>query len=211
MSLSLGNTERRADPMTTTRVLGIAAVILAVLVQTACSYNYARSFIRPTYRPSLFNYAAAGRDLRVDTQGNPFAASIDQQADFGTVVTALMQDRNWGARTNFTASPGESARPQYRVVVVFDPVEPAPYSALCNGTVRTGPTEGRIRVRAAFCETVSSGPRVLTGVRGNLVPEATVESPEFAALMAGVTRDLFPIWDADFDDDDCPSFVIFCH
>ena len=38
--------------MTTMRVLGIAAVILAVLVQTACSYNYKRSFIRPTYRPT---------------------------------------------------------------------------------------------------------------------------------------------------------------
>ena len=32
MSLTLGNTERRTDPMTTTRVLGIAAVILAVLI-----------------------------------------------------------------------------------------------------------------------------------------------------------------------------------
>ena len=29
-------------------------------------------------------------------------------------------------------------------------------------------------------------------------------------MMAGVTRDLFPLQDNDFDDDDCPGRLIFC-
>lgn len=177
----------------------------------ACDYNHRRSYVEPTYRPQLFNYAAGGRDLTTETVGNPFAGrGIDDQ-EFPDVVTALMQGRNLGQATNFTATPGPTARPQYKVVIAFDPVEPASYRALCEGQVRSGPTEETIRVKAAFCQGGrTSGQRVLTGVRADVVATADPDSEAFQRMMAGITRDLFPLWDNDFDDD-CRGMLWLCH
>lgn len=185
--------------------------MMATVTLFACDYNHRRSYVEPTYRPHVFNYAAGGRDLAVETVGNPFAGrSIDDQA-IGELVTMLMQGRNRGQATNFTVTPGPTARPQYKVVIVFDPVEPAPYRALCEGEARSGPTEETIRVRAAFCQGGrSSGQRVLTGVRANVVADATPESEAFQRMMAGITRDLFPLWDNDFDED-CRGLIWLCH
>lgn len=196
--------------MTRTRVLRTALLLLVAATVAACDYSHGRSLIRPSYRPALFNYAAGGRDLKVETIGNPFAdRGLDDQ-EIGDFVAASMQGHNWGQPTNFTATPGESARPQYKVVVAFNPVEPATYRAICEGDVRSGPTADRVRVKAAFCEGVSDGQRVLTGVRASVISEAGPDSSEFQAMMAGVTRDLFPIWAEEFDDD-CPSLLFFCH
>ena len=189
-----------------------AALVLALIgVLGACDYNHRRSYVQPTYRPALFNYAAGGRDLAVQTVGNPFVeAGIDDQA-FAALVTDAMQGRNLGQPTRFTTAPGESARPQYKVVIAFDPVEPASYRALCDGAVDSGPTGERIRVKAAFCQGGrSTGQRVLTGVRADMVADAGPRSEAFDRMMAGVTRDLFPLWDNDFDED-CRGILFLCH
>lgn len=194
---------------------GSQAVVLlfAAAGLFACDYSHRRSYIEPTYRPSLFNFAAGGRDLTVETIGNPFAdRGVDNQ-QFPDLVTDSMQGHNWGQRTHFTTAPGETAHPRYKVVIAFNPVEPATYRALCEGDVQSGPIGENIRVKAAFCQGGrSTGPRVLTGVRARVVPEAGPNSPAFLSMMAGVTRDLFPLWDNDLDNDrDCPSVRLFCH
>ena len=189
-----------------------AAVLLAAAVAiSACDYNYTRSYVEPTYRPTLFNYAAGGRDLEVLTVGNPYAEWGFGDQDFPDFVAASMQGRNLGQPTNFTTRPGQTARDQYRVVIAFNPIEPATYRAICAGDVQSGPTEEKVRVKAVFCQGGrSSGDRVLTGVRADVVAEAGPESEAFQLMMAGVTRSLFPLWDNDFDDD-CRGVIWLCH
>ena len=185
---------------------------LAALTVAACDYNHRRSYVEPTYRPTVFNYAAGGRDLEVQTVGNPYAERGFADQDFPEFIVGSMQGRNLGQPTNFTTTPGETARDQYKVVIVFNPVEPATYRSLCEGEAQSGPTEEKVRVKAAFCQGGrSTGQRVLTGVRADVVAEAGPDSEAFQRMMAGVTRDLFPLWDNDFDEDgDCPGLRIFC-
>lgn len=197
--------------MTGRFALRIIVLLLAAGALLACDYNHRRSYVEPTYRPGVFNYAAGGRDLTVETIGNPFVGRGVGDQDFPDVITASMQGRNLGQATNFTATPGVTARPQYKVVIAFNPIEPATYRALCEGEVRSGPTEESIRVKAAFCQGGrSSGQRVLTGVRANVIAEAGPDSEAFRKMMAGITRDLFPLWDNDFDDD-CRGMLLLCH
>lgn len=191
----------------------ILVLLLCTGALFACDYSHRRSYIEPTYRPALFNYAAGGRDLAVETIGNPYTGHGIDDRQFPELVTASMQGHNRGQPTRFTTDPGETANPRYKVVIVFDPIEPATYRALCEGEVRSGPAVEDIRVKAAFCQGGrSTGQRVLTGVRANVAGEADPQSPAFRQMMAGVTRDLFPLWDNDMDHDrDCPSFRLLCH
>ena len=189
----------------------IPILLLATAALAACDYNHRRSYVEPTYRPSLFNYAAGGRDLEVRTVGNPYDEQGLGDQEFPDFIVASMQGHNLGQPTNFTTAPGETARDQYKVVIVFNPVEPATYRSLCEGEAQSGPTEEKVRVKAAFCQGGrSSGERVLTGVRADVVAEAGPNSEAFQRMMAGVTRDLFPLWDNDFDDD-CRGFIWLCH
>lgn len=190
----------------------ILFLLVSAAALFACDYNHRRSYVEPTYRPTLFNYAAGGRDLAVETIGNPFAGRGVDDQEFPEIVTTSMQGRNWGQPTNFTTTPGATARPAYKVVIVFNPIEPATYRSVCEGDVRPGPTEEKLRVKAVFCQGGrSSGQRVLTGVRADVIAEAGPDSVAFRKMMSGVTRDLFPLWDGDFDDDRCPAFSLFCH
>ena len=127
------------------RYLQAFVLLTSAVVTIACDYNHRRSYVEPTYRPQLFNYAAGGRDLTVEAIGNPFAGrGIDDQ-EFPDLVTMLMQGRNLGQTTHFTTTPGPTARSSYKVVVVFDPVEPATYRSLCEGEARSGPAGATIR------------------------------------------------------------------
>ncbi len=197
--------------MTQRRILQIVAMMFAVGLTAACDYNYRRVIVEPTYRANLFNYAAGGRDLEVETIGNPYFDRDIPGQDFPHFVTASMQGRNLGQPTNFTTTPGESARPNYKVVIVFNPVEPATYRGICEGNVESGPTEEKIRIKAVFCQGGrESGQRVLTGVRASLTATSGPDSEAFQRVMTGITRELFPLWDNDFDDD-CRGYLLLCH
>lgn len=194
------------------RPLWATALALSVTVLTACEYTAYRSYVEPTYRPTVFNYAAGGRDLEVQTVGNPYAERGFGNQDFPEFIVASMQGRNLGQPTNFTTTPGETARAEYKVVIAFNPVEPATYRSLCDGEVQSGPTEEKVRVKAAFCQGGrSTGQRVLTGVRAEVIAGAEPNSPAFQSMMGGITRNLFPLWDADFDDDRCRGFLVLCN
>lgn len=197
--------------MTARGVFQIAVLLLAAGAMMGCDYNYRRVIVEPTYRVNLFNYAAGGRDLKVETVGNPYSSRDFVNQDFPEHVTAAMQGRNRGQPTNFTTTPGETARPNYKVVIVFNPVEPATYRGICEGDVESEPTDGKIRIKAVFCQGGrESGQRVLTGVRASLSATSGPDSEAFDRVMAGITRELFPLWDNDFDDD-CRGVIWLCH
>jgi hypothetical protein len=195
--------------MMRSRVAGLALAFAGVAFLTACSgVNYQRIYIRPSeYYRTSYSYAAAGRDVRVIAEGNPF--EIPDEA-FADAVAASMQGHNEVHRTNFTTTPGETARERYRVVMAFDPPVGTGIHAPCRGPVpSSGQASERIIVQAAFCE----GNGALTAARGNAPRMSSPDSPEFQALMAGVTRRLFPfdpIELRELRDDDCPPFMMFC-
>lgn len=143
----------------------------------------------PVYNSGEFGYAAGGRDLRVVIVGNPFGG--DQSA-LDRSVTNAMQGRNFGQETNFTTTPGPSAREMYRVVIVFDPPIGIGGDTVCSTDPATlPPTAGggeAVVLAAAFCRSE----RALTSVRGDIGRAAGPEDPAFVALIEQVTRDLFP-------------------
>ncbi|MGQ9365536.1 hypothetical protein [Azospirillum sp. ST 5-10] len=131
-------------------------------------------------------YAAADRDLRVVVQGNPFAAT---PAELAQTVTTVMGKRIAGIRTNPTVQPDSSARPDYRVVVVFEPVQPTLNARLCAmGPVPTRPTGETLTVQAAFCR---EG-RTLTSATGWLDEPQGPNDPRLRHLVGDITSALFP-------------------
>src|SRR5438552_3662173 len=86
--------------------------------------------LEPRYRAQEFGYAAGGRDLRADVQGNPFAMP---QNEFNAVVTDAMQGAHFGQPTNFTTTPGDSAREGYRVRLLFNGPDAGNGWILCGG------------------------------------------------------------------------------
>lgn len=155
------------------------------------------------YGAGQFSYAGSGRDFRVDVVGNPFGGD---DAAFGRTVTDAMQDRHFGPRTNFTTTPGESARSAYRVVMLFDPPVTFNGMRLCGESPTALPTEAGhddVSVYAAFC----LGNYSLSRVKGTIGGASGPADPAFRELVGQVTFALFPP-DRQFDrDDDCPPFI----
>lgn len=175
-------------------------LLLALLVAVAaCDVTHQRRFIAPRYEPEVFGYAAGRRDLKVEVIGNP--SSLNQTA-FAQAVVDAMQGHNPGQPTHLTLTPGPSARPLYRVVVAFNPLEPVGIHDLCRGErITTAPTADSLQVRAAFCE----GAGALTAVRGRAPADTDVDDADFQSLLAGMTRTLLPRDNPEsFEDrDDC--------
>ncbi|CAO3378478.1 hypothetical protein [Azospirillum argentinense] len=147
----------------------------------------------PAYTLSEVSYAASNRDLRVVILGNPFG--MDPQT-FGPLVTANMQNRISGVRTNFTTTPNQTARPDYRVVLAFNPAETTLNSYLCSGQpLRTSPPGGPIVVQGAFCR----GGGTLSSATGWLDRPQGPNDPDFRSLISDMTFALFPARRADLD------------
>lgn len=160
------------------------------------------------YTPLEFSYAAGGRDLTTEISGNPFGMD---QATFDQVVTDLMRGRHFGPPTNFTTTPGPSAREPYHVVLAFNPEGALTHQALClRRRVPTQPlgADGRMTLQAAFCR----GGGMMTGVVGYASGVRSIEDPAFRRMIADTTLSLFPPVDPDRDDDCRPSagFLGFC-
>ncbi len=103
---------------------------------TTLSVYYERTGV-----PSLFRYAASGRDFRTVIYGNPTTASQDA---IDAAVIAAMQGRNWGPETNFTTTPSDDARGEYRVVMIFSRHCPLPLGHMPTVDVRREHERGRV-------------------------------------------------------------------
>ncbi|HEY0833280.1 MAG TPA: hypothetical protein VGE72_05160 [Azospirillum sp.] len=142
--------------------------------------------ISPAYTAAEVAYAASDRDLRVVIHGNPLGGS--PQA-FARTVTDAMQNKIIGVRTNFTTTPNASARPDYAVVLAFNPAETMLNSALCRGGgIPTKPVGGTLIVQSAFCRAGGA----LTSATGWLDEPRGLDDPALRELIAGLTFSLFP-------------------
>lgn len=164
-------------------------LLLSALV-TACGGNVrlTQQEVSPVYKASEFAYAGAGRDLRVVVAGNPFGGA---QAEFDHAVTGYMQGNHWGQPTNFTTTPGETARETYHVVMLFNPPKTFPGMRLCRekpADLPSGTRENGIVLFAAFCRRNES----LTEIKGRIDGATGPGDPIFGDLVAQVTNGLFP-------------------
>lgn len=180
--------------------------VALLLILTACAVGGVRltqQEISPVYRASEFAYAGAGRDLRVFVVGSPFGG--DREA-FEQAVTGYMQGNHWGQPTNFTTTPGESARNNYHVVMLFNPPKSFPGIQLCREAPADLPTEARaegVVLFAAFCRRNES----LTEIKGFIETAVGHADPNFGDLVAAVTNGLFPPKRRFDDDDDCRRWL----
>jgi hypothetical protein len=182
--------------------------IVALLALAACSgstgfggagrIDYTR--VDTAYSRADFAYAGSGRDMATDILGNPFPGVT--QAAFDSAVTTAMHGAHFGPPTNFTTTPGESARPAYRVRLLWNGPLSANGNALCtDDPVQGGGGEpgGKARLVAAFCNSGDASTYVVGSVDGVSGPD----DPRFVGFVRQVTLKLFPPRDGQFDPDRC--------
>ena len=166
----------------------IAALGLAAL--GGCSGTSVIDYVHlePGYRAQQFGYAAGGRDLKTDIQGNPFAMPKEE---FDATVTAAMQGAHFGQATNFTTTPGDSARPGYRVRLLFNGPAASSGRIVCAGEpaiVGPSPEGGDVRLLAAFC----NDQYPLSYLSAHVSGIQDAHDPAFRDFMRDVTTNLFP-------------------
>ena len=113
---------------------------------TLGGYNYA-----PEYDFSEFWAATDGRSFRVIFAGNPFPAL--PQEEVKQRLLPVMQANKPRPALRFTyEKPIDEPRPDYRLVLVFDPANDLGSGPVCNGITRfKPPTPGRVYVYGVYC------------------------------------------------------------
>jgi hypothetical protein len=98
-------------------------------------------------------YAVANRrPFRVVASGNPFPG-LPEQESLQRLLPIMQANRPARPRVIFTYdTPAELPRPDYRMVLVFDPANDLGAQRACNGEFRhRPPTPGRLYVFAIYC------------------------------------------------------------
>lgn len=166
----------------------VAAVLSAFLVGACASdATLLDETIHQGGYKSLFAYGAADRDLTTVIVGNPFPMADNA---LGASVTEAMQGNHLGPRTHFTTTPSENARPEYRVVMMFDPPESMNARQLCGDPVGLPQPidSGRLRLWSAFCV----GPDIYSDVKASIPRVVSPEHPAFRQMVASSTWNLWP-------------------
>ncbi|MDP2334526.1 MAG: hypothetical protein Q8M19_27930 [Reyranella sp.] len=113
---------------------------------TVGGVNYA-----PQYDFSEFWAATDGKAFRVVFAGNPFPALPVEQVK-QRLLPVLQANKPRPALTFTYDVPPELPRPDYRLVLVFDPANDLGSGPVCNGVTRFKPgIPGRVYVYGVYC------------------------------------------------------------
>ena len=127
--------------------LALTTLPIAALAATIGGTEYA-----PQYDYREFFTAADGKPFRVVLLGNPFPAMPVEQV--AGPLLAQMQAARPQPRLTFTyEQPTERPRPDYRLVLMFDPANDMGALSVCAGDkprFRPG-TPGRVYMQAVYC------------------------------------------------------------
>jgi hypothetical protein len=180
------------------------AAAIGVMALAGCGqstiYN---SMISNGYRPYLYGYGAGRRDLTTVVVGNPFG--LDQQqmeerllAKFNARPTLLQP-------THFTTTPGPSARPEFKAVLLFNRVTVLP-NAVCRAPDQVPAAElgSTLRLTATFCHYGG----YLSTVTGELENVTDIDDPRFDKLIGQMVPLLFPPIDPTRSDNGGTRFLI---
>lgn len=136
---------------------------------------------------SVFIYAAANSDLKVEVIGNPFtvAKSVTDKA-----VTDAMQGSDFGINANFTTKPGPNAATNYRIVVMFNPPRHLSEGRLCGdiSDLKSGKKEGWQTVLMAFC----AGDQPESWISANASPFEGPGGDHFNTVIGNMAWRLIP-------------------
>jgi hypothetical protein len=173
-------------------VLATAGLLVAACAGQSTIYN---NMISGGYYPYVFGYAAGRRDLTTVIVGNPF--EIDK-AELDTKLTAMLNESpNFQQPTHFTTTPGPSARPEYRAVVLLNRQIVLPGLA-CRDPQQVPAADlgATTRLMAVFCQ--QGG--YLSTVTGELQGVTGIDDPRFNQLIRQMVPLLFPPIDPTRDD-----------
>jgi hypothetical protein len=185
------------------RIVVIAACMLVLLAACAGQSTIYNNMISAAYRPYDYGYGAGRRDLTTIIVGNPF--DIDQAELETQLVAMLNQSPTFLQPTNFTTTPGPSARPQYRAVLLFNRQTVLPAMA-CRAPeqVPVADLGETMRLTAVFCRRGG----FLSTVTGELQGVTGIDDPRFNRLIRQMVPLLFPPIDPTRDDNDDMRFLI---
>ncbi len=127
-------------------LLTAAAIPLAVQAATIGGVQYATQ-----YDYNEFRQATDGKTFRVEMFGNPFPSMAAD--DTARQLLPIMQSVKPRPNLTFTYDkPAEKQRPDYRLILVFDPSNDLGADSVCNGAMRQkAPTPGRVYVYGIYC------------------------------------------------------------
>jgi hypothetical protein len=183
--------------MSAARVLRLLPFALAILLAGCAGRPYVyNDTLSSSYRTTEFGYGAGRRDLTTVIRGNPFG--MDQEAFDRALIEILNRNQPRPQPTNFTTTPGESARPAYRAQFIFNAPAAVNSLSVCRAEVPQVETPDLVRLSAAFCR--SGG--ALTSLMAQIEGVESVDDPRFEALMSQVVALMFPLHNPDADDDD---------
>ncbi len=168
-----------------TVALAVVGVMLAGCVSAT---SISRNRLYGRYDVTEVQWGAGGnRDFKVVVRNNP---SDMPQEQFDQAVIDGIQNQITFMRTNFTTTPGDSARLQYRIEFFFNPPDSTNGFVLCNRE-REMPQPvarpGTTYVLGAFC----LRDRPLSEAFGS-IDNAPPGSPQFNQLMSQLIRSLLP-------------------
>jgi hypothetical protein len=134
--------------MTRTKAALLAVALLPATAGAATlgGYDYATQ-----YSFSEFFTATDGKPFRVVVDGNPFPSLPIE--DVARRMLPVMQAAKPPPNLTFTYDvPVERPRPDYRMVLVFDPANDLGADPVCQGVSRHRPgTPGKVYVFAVYC------------------------------------------------------------
>ncbi len=164
--------------------LALAACLAAGSAAASGMISY--SWLSYSYSPRDIAYAGGPGELWTEVAGNPFGAT---QAEFDQAVTRAMYGAHFGPPTEFTTTPGPSARRMFHVRLLFNG------SATDEAHICAGPPPalsasrgGDVVLYAAFCQNDES----LSFLRAAGDGFSGPSDPEFKDLVQQVTMTLFP-------------------
>lgn len=190
---------RKAGSRRAARTGPLLAIALTAALPAAlpgCAERVVAGDPMPAYTLQEVVYAANDRDLRVVLHGQPFGGGAEALA---RAVLPSMQNRIMGVRTTLTTTPNDSARPDYRVVLVFNATGNLPSWGVCrDDAVPTQPPGAALPgttlvVQGAFCR----GGGALTTATGWLDNSKGLDDPGLRQLISDMTVSLFPTRRAD--------------
>ncbi len=150
---------------------------------------------------AVLRYLERGPDVRAVVIGNP---TPGPDATFVDFVTTAMNDRPWGPKVNFTATPEHEASPGYNVVAVFGVADPIGGYALCAtapGAFAAALSSGELQ--AAFCWR----DRPISRTRVSVGAITAADDPRLHIAVKTAMRQLFPLRrQQEFDGDPCFPF-----
>jgi hypothetical protein len=169
------------------RIAVVIACTLALLAGCAGHSTIYNNMISAAYRPYDYGYGAGRRDLTTIIVGNPF--DVDQAQLETRLVAMLNESPTFLQPTNFTTTPGPSARPQYRAVLLFNRQIVLPQAA-CRAPEKIPVAElgETTRVSAVFCRYGG----YLSTVTGELDGVTGIDDPRFHQLIRNMVPLLFP-------------------